>query len=299
MTQMISEEQFQNLIQRPLETLDSTCPVLVIILDALDECDDQYATLLLRLIRTHAVLAQGSFIWATTVGGILGDTNFRDPEKQLRSILSMDQKNHLDEIYAKVLERACPPTVNIFTLASLLCSATADYQAFAKHIRATVLTYLQAVLVVPEVEVSRPARDVQPIRFIHTSFVDYLTDATRCSSRFLVDLPKHHTRLATGCLERACELRRNMYDLDPSLLNSEVSDLTERIREKMSPGLQYVCVHMAVHVSRVPAASVEIHGLLGEFVRGKIMYWLEGLSLMGRTPDAVGMTAMMEALVRV
>ncbi|KAG8888580.1 hypothetical protein FRB98_007344 [Tulasnella sp. 332] len=290
MTQMISEEQFQNLIQRPLETLDSTCPVLVIILDALDECDDQYATLLLRLIRTHAVLAQGSFIWATTVGGILGDTNFRDPEKQLRSILSMDQKNHLDEIYAKV---------NIFTLASLLCSATADYQAFAKHIRATVLTYLQAVLVVPEVEVSRPARDVQPIRFIHTSFVDYLTDATRCSSRFLVDLPKHHTRLATGCLERACELRRNMYDLDPSLLNSEVSDLTERIREKMSPGLQYVCVHMAVHVSRVPAASVEIHGLLGEFVRGKIMYWLEGLSLMGRTPDAVGMTAMMEALVRV
>ncbi|KAG8872996.1 hypothetical protein FRB97_007128, partial [Tulasnella sp. 331] len=401
MTQMTPEEQFQNLIQTPLETLESTSSVLIIILDALDECDDQYATLLLRLVgkglarlpaqvkifitsrgephlqqfytsepmRSHVeihslgeekrelvdkdinayfrerlpelvgkwvanasewpgeerlrvlvLLAQGLFIWATTVGGILGDVNFRDPEKQLESILSMDRKTHLDDIYAKVLERACPATVdngvlvlfqnvlgallvvqapvNIYTLASLLSSAAGDYQAFAERIRATVLIYLQAVLVVPGVEISGPTPDAQPIRFIHTSFVDYLTDSTRCSYRFVVDLPKHHKRLAIGCLERMRELKRNMCNLDPSLLNSEVSDLAERIRGNMSPGLQYACVHMAMHVSQVPAASVNVHDLLGEFARERMIYWLEGLSLMGKAPDAVGMTAMIEAWLK-
>ncbi|KAG9008453.1 hypothetical protein FRB94_013277 [Tulasnella sp. JGI-2019a] len=46
------EVQFRKLIQRPLETLkeDPNCPPVVILLDGLDECDNEYATRLLRLI---------------------------------------------------------------------------------------------------------------------------------------------------------------------------------------------------------------------------------------------------------
>ncbi|KAG8981747.1 hypothetical protein FRB94_008604 [Tulasnella sp. JGI-2019a] len=46
------EVQFKRLIQGPLETLadDPNCPPLVILLDGLDECDNEYATRLLRLI---------------------------------------------------------------------------------------------------------------------------------------------------------------------------------------------------------------------------------------------------------
>ncbi|KAG8993437.1 hypothetical protein FRB94_010802 [Tulasnella sp. JGI-2019a] len=46
------EVQFKKLIQEPLETLadDADCRPLVIILDGLDECNNQYATRLLRLI---------------------------------------------------------------------------------------------------------------------------------------------------------------------------------------------------------------------------------------------------------
>ncbi|KAG9008710.1 hypothetical protein FRB93_006256 [Tulasnella sp. JGI-2019a] len=47
---MTPDHQFQKLIQEPLETLDSTSPVLVIVLDALDECDPDYASSLLRFI---------------------------------------------------------------------------------------------------------------------------------------------------------------------------------------------------------------------------------------------------------
>ncbi|KAG9012431.1 hypothetical protein FRB94_006046 [Tulasnella sp. JGI-2019a] len=46
---MLPENQFQLLIQEPMESLDSTSPTLAIVLDALDECDEVYATTLLRL----------------------------------------------------------------------------------------------------------------------------------------------------------------------------------------------------------------------------------------------------------
>ncbi|KAG8992388.1 hypothetical protein FRB94_011634 [Tulasnella sp. JGI-2019a] len=46
------EEQFQKLIQGPLEALvdDVDCPPLVILLDGLDECNNEYASQLLRLV---------------------------------------------------------------------------------------------------------------------------------------------------------------------------------------------------------------------------------------------------------
>ncbi|KAG8987322.1 hypothetical protein FRB94_001989 [Tulasnella sp. JGI-2019a] len=53
------EVQFKELIQGPLETLadDPNCPPLVILLDGLDECNNEYATRLLRLIgQTFATL---------------------------------------------------------------------------------------------------------------------------------------------------------------------------------------------------------------------------------------------------
>ncbi|KAG8976123.1 hypothetical protein FRB95_000601 [Tulasnella sp. JGI-2019a] len=49
-TQMTPENQFHQLIEGPLMTLDNASPALVIILDALDECDDAFAVTLLRLL---------------------------------------------------------------------------------------------------------------------------------------------------------------------------------------------------------------------------------------------------------
>ncbi|KAG8999910.1 hypothetical protein FRB94_005755 [Tulasnella sp. JGI-2019a] len=48
--QMTPGDQFQKLILGPLESLGSACPTLVVIFDALDECDPTYAGTLLRLV---------------------------------------------------------------------------------------------------------------------------------------------------------------------------------------------------------------------------------------------------------
>ncbi|KAG9030104.1 hypothetical protein FRB95_004344 [Tulasnella sp. JGI-2019a] len=257
---------------------------------------------------------------------MLADPNILDPETQLEGILSSNDAICLDDIYGQILDRACPTSshrsllalfrdilgalvvarvpINIHTLASLLSPDSVEdqrkgnygqrskHERFANRIRISVLC-LQAVLIVPDVEAPQ-ARDAKPIRFIHSSFIDYLTDESRCEPRFLLDLSKQHEQLAIGCLRRMRNLERNMCDLDPSLLNYEVKDLEERVKENISPGLQYACAHMPEHVSQTPAGSAEVGSLLREFAQVRLMNWLEGLSLMGRVHEAVGIASLIE-----
>ncbi|KAG9034705.1 hypothetical protein FRB95_012891 [Tulasnella sp. JGI-2019a] len=399
--QMAPENQFQQLIKEPLETLDNISPSLIIILDALDECDDAYATTLLRLFGdllgklTHQVKlfltsrgephlqrcyrsgpleshleihsigdeeselvegdisayfkqrlpgmvgqwvaepsnwpgdekrralvkkTQGLFICATTVAGMLADRNFRDPEKQLEAILSSDNNIRLDEVYAQILSRACPIgsssnlvtlfqnvlgalvvahiPVNIHALASLLCPDGSEHEEFACRIRVAVLSYLQAVLIIPDVETSNVAQDAAPIRFIHSSFIDFLTSKSRCEARFLIDVGEQHEQLAMGCLRRMRDLKRNICDLDPSLLNTEVDDLEGRIKANISPGLQYACTQMSAHLFRTPVESLEVRRLVEGFASERLLYWLEGLSLLRRVHDAVGMALVIESWLK-
>ncbi|KAG8887115.1 hypothetical protein FRB98_000475 [Tulasnella sp. 332] len=136
--------------------------------------------------------AQSLLVWATTTARFIVD-----PEKQLECILSSSGGNHLDNIYRQVLERACPPTVdesilslflnalvvtrepmNLYTLASLLSFNNSNHKELSETIRLNVLRYLQAVLIVPGIDTAVLAEDAEPIQFIHSSFVDYRTDAT-------------------------------------------------------------------------------------------------------------------------
>ncbi|KAG9027173.1 hypothetical protein FRB95_008009 [Tulasnella sp. JGI-2019a] len=89
-------------------------------------------------------------------------------------------------------------------------------------------------------------------------------------------------------------LKRNMCDLDPLLVNSEVRDLGGQICERMAPTLRYACVHIAAHVSQMAADGKDIRSLVTKFARERLMYWLEGLSLMGRTHEGITMVTSIE-----
>ncbi|KAG8979773.1 hypothetical protein FRB94_011516 [Tulasnella sp. JGI-2019a] len=396
--QMGPKDQFEKLILEPLQFIDSTAPTLVVILDAIDECDPVYASLLLRLVgeafgklpsavkffittrgepwlqkyydkdpmKSHLEIysledekqelvdkdielflkeelpdlvgllvedasdwpgeekrkalvrkSQGLFIFASTAVRLITDPNAeRDPDEEINRFLSSDYHSHLDGIYGQILERACPKTIsskvlrlfrdvigalvvsqepiNIHTLASLICPDESQLQSFTTSIRLKVFNYLQAVLVIPGVNDIEQAVDTHPIRFIHTSFVDYLTDTARCGSSLLVHLSEQHEHLAIACFRAMESLTQNICNLDPSLLNSEVEDLSQRIQERMPLGLQYACVHIAEHISQTAAGSAAIRSLVVGFAREKLIYWLESLSLMGRTHEGVTMADSIE-----
>ncbi|KAG9022738.1 hypothetical protein FRB95_014249, partial [Tulasnella sp. JGI-2019a] len=285
-------------------------------------------------------LSGGLWVWIVTVARLLADRNFRDPEKQLNALLSskpntLGEYGHntdLSAIYSKVLNRACAlnspfelltlfrnvlgalsvvdEPINTHTLASLLAPSSSVDQSVGMQKR--VLGYLQAVLIVPDVDEDDPSRDAKPIRFIHKSFRDYLTDPSRCEARFLVDIPEEHRRMAIRCLDRMNELDKpNMCGLDPTLLNEEmewlpdVNRLSRRplldpidlrqykpgwrckgiedlVRRHISSRLQYACKNWTIHVSKTSHECDDVYASVEAFARTRLLFWLEVLSLMGR-----------------
>ncbi|KAG8989748.1 hypothetical protein FRB94_014060 [Tulasnella sp. JGI-2019a] len=459
------EIQFKKLIREPLITLadDPNCPILVILLDGLDECNNKYASQLLDLIGksfaklpaavrfiitsrpephllrhynseslnarlcVHSLdsedvrevekdieaffrqelvqiawglvkspsnwpgegrlrilirMSGGLWIWAVTVIRMLADQNFRDPEKQLDALLSSTpnssgEHGHNTDLYAifsKILQRACSPSshiklltlfqdvlgalcmvkvpVNTCTLASLLCHGDSNLEALTYDIRTKVLGYLQAVLVVPDID--DPSPDAKPIRFIHKAFGDYLTDQSRCDARFLVDIPDQHRRMAIRCMRHMEDLQRpNICNLDPTMLNAEIkwhrrrssnrgnrrkvesrsddvlvdpgssstaeesdeikdgndiriSDIRYKshgiddlVRQHISLALKYACENWATHVSRASPDCDDVYALMEMFVKTRLLFWLEVLSLLGVMGNVFGMIEQVEHWIKV
>lgn len=87
-----------------------------------------------------------------------------------------------------------------------------------------------------------------PIRPLHSSFYDFLKDASR-SHDFFVDTSSVQSDLAFASL-RVMEhgLRFNICSLENSYLpNSSVPDLAKRVKESISPELSYSCRFLGTH----------------------------------------------------
>ncbi|KAG8993392.1 F-box/WD repeat-containing protein 9 [Tulasnella sp. JGI-2019a] len=182
---------------------------------------------------------------------MLAEPKCHDPEELLNALLStasgsrlvFEHNSNLDSIYSRILIRACPPDstivnlfrdvlgtlcvlvdpVNIHTLTSLIYPDRSDGKGFTNDIRTKVLAYLQAVLIIPDVDEEDSSRDAKPIRFIHKSFQDHLMDESRCDARFLVDISEQHRRMAIRCLRHMEDLRKpNICDIDPTMLNNKI-----------------------------------------------------------------------------
>jgi hypothetical protein len=130
----------------------------------------------------------------------------------------------------------------------------------------------------------------QPVRPFHKSFPDFIVDPTRCiNSRFRVSPPDQHTELLVGCLKLMDQsLEQNMCELPDGVLNSEVNGLKERAKQYIHQGLQYACRLWHKHlVAAGPSHTPEIASLLHRFLEGKFIFWLEVLSVLGATREAV------------
>ena len=82
-----------------------------------------------------------------------------------------------------------------------------------------------------------------PVRPFHKSFPDFIIDPTwYTNERFHISPPRHHLELLLGCLKLMNRtLEKNMCKLPDAVLNSEVVDLHERIKQYRNPALQYAC----------------------------------------------------------
>ena len=139
-----------------------------------------------------------------------------------------------------------------------------------------------------------------PVRFFHTSFRDFLTDRAR-SGEFFVDPNGVHQDLAISTLASMKNgLQFNICGLDSSYLrNSDVPDLAQRIRERISPHLSYSCRFWTAHVRGATFDTHLANELHSFFKNQRLLFWFEALGLLGRIDEVHATLAAASKLIEV
>ena len=131
-----------------------------------------------------------------------------------------------------------------------------------------------------------------PVQPFHKSFPDFIIDLDRCTDkRFHVSPPTHHLELLIGCLDLMNQkLEKNMCRFPDAVANSDDSELEKKVEQYIDPALQYACRSWHLHLAGVHTTSVnapKTTSALHQFLKTKFLFWLEVLSVLGATRNAV------------
>jgi hypothetical protein len=245
--------------------------------------------------------AAGLFIYAAATVRFI-DNNKRDPRTQL-DLLLQSQKigdpegKPLDVLYTSILQQAfgddgseyqakTRSVLGAVVLAAnpLSPSAIAALLGFKIEDVLPLLSSVNSLLILQE-------DPNHPVRPFHKSFPDFIGDSARCTDeRFHISPPKHHLELlihSLGLMNRM--LKKNMCNLQDAVANSDVGDLKER-SDKINLALRYACVSWHVHLAgtcAIPDHTSAVTPALHQFLEEKFLFWLEVLSILGATRNAI------------
>ena len=229
------------------------------------------------------------------------------PQERLDAVLTRKRTDHvplLDEMYSFTLETILPKkqppgqrdrglerfksvmaqilgTKEPLTLDSLT-SMRCHFKSLTEMSISIIVAPMAALL-------SGVTDPFVPIRPLHASFTDFLTDRDR-SSEYFVDVQSIHNDLAFASLGVMMKkLQFNICDLSSSYLpNSEVSDLDDRIKRCIPAELGYSCRFWADHVRNAPFSSA-LAAEIEAFFNGKMfLFWFEVLSLLKHMNTCTG-----------
>jgi len=128
-----------------------------------------------------------------------------------------------------------------------------------------------------------------PVKAFHKSFPDFITDPSRClNKRFFICPGTLHHELAMNCLKLMTDtLKQDLLSLPDYALNMEVKDLPDRVRDCVSTTLEYACKSWYDHLTKAKGDTSHILSALYVFLKEKFLPWLEVISVLGATRDAV------------
>lgn len=258
-------------------------------------------------------MSQGLFQWARTVVRYISEGS---PNTRLAEVLKAPKMwGGMDELYAQILSKALKKVDASTSKRSLLLSLLGTLVAATHPVSLEVIALLHAddesiegsdaeeVFTFLREEILAdlnslflvPASPSEPIRLMHTSIRDLLIDRRRCGERaYWVNLAENHQRLgAVSIRQMNRHLKENICGLsDISKSSSEVQDIVER---ELSKGIQYCCRSWAVHTteghswSESRACSGVQKAEFESFSHEKVLFWLEVMSLLGLTSEAIVM----------
>lgn len=254
------------------------------------------------------MLADGLFVYARTAIDFIG--GYPDcPEERLEILLSDKVGSGLaplDRLYLSVLLIAFPPDkytdyaparerVQTILLSLALLRDHISPRTLSDLVRITVPS-ARALLGRLRAVVLYDVDDADSLtRPLHATFPQFLINDKRCThDLYRVQHEAGQHALAVGCLETLLGRERDQSGLKPNpceledatIPKADISDLKERVREKIPLVTQYACLHWAAHIT-VSEREDGLRERLVDFVHTKMVMWLETLCYMGRLDAAI------------
>ena len=243
------------------------------------------------------------FIFAKTALRFIGDDQVSDPQRQMNTLLGMDQGtinpySPLDLLYRQVLENALsrervPDDIFlrfrqvvgciILSQDALPVSVIAKIANYSESEVMVTLLRLRSVILCssPPGTISQQDSDLLPHMY-HPSFPDYLVDSRRCpDSNFTIIKPKMHAFIVLRCFALMKGiLCRNILELhDKYAFNRDIPDLEAKVWNHITPEAAYACQFWLGHFLESQLDD-SILGALREFLSEQFLWWCEALSLL-------------------
>ncbi|KAJ1299423.1 hypothetical protein OPQ81_012032 [Rhizoctonia solani] len=297
--------QFELLLKEPLQQVKDAIPDnLVVVIDALDECDDRNGVeLVLDMLFRQAAqslvradielylkeelesaspdqseieqLAQHCgtlFIYAATLVRYITGKKSANSYKRLRAFLDMTvdpakPHEHIDGLYATVLESALGgegPAPASEDIRVVLWTVLLAQEP----IRVETLTKLA--------DIDDPQRAIHALQTLRSVLHQY--EETGPVSTLHASFPDFmFSKERSGSY--FCDIAGHMRDQD-------VENIQEQIKSKISPTLAYACRFWASHLVSAPKSDPLLQ-MLDHFLSYQLLFWVEVLSLQRELPIAV------------
>jgi NACHT domain len=235
-----------------------------------------------QAIQELAKRAGGLFIWAETVTKFIRSGN---PEGRLRLVLEQAGTTYLDTLYEQILDTSFPnPTASEITA---LCSVLGTVILAKAPLSLLAIAHLLSLEVAAVEHICNGLQSLirsgNTLGFYHESFVDFLIDSNRRTSKFFIMRRQQSQVLIQACLRTMKEnLRFNICGLESShIVNADVPDLLSREKQHIPQHLSYSCSWWANHLAET-AFDEEIFRDLEYFMQKQFLFWLEVLSIIKR-----------------
>jgi len=242
--------------------------------------------------RLHLLVerSEGLFQWAfVACEFILSNSKFLHPKKRFHKLIN--SATTLDALYDTILREICPENDDdeIQVFRSVMAQILGLFEPLSLDALTTIRNHFPGGLTDAD-DVGSVVKHMGslltgvtthnvPIRPLHSSFLDYLTDHSR-SNDFFINTSLHRNDLAFATLHvMKAELCFNICKLETSyLLNSDITNLAAQIEASISSALSYSCRYWGSHVAVTPFDS-EAAVPVGEFLNQQLLFWIEVLSL--------------------
>ena len=239
------------------------------------------------------VRAKGLFIFIKTLVLALALERCEDPEETLKAALQDSVGTGLEslyELYSSILQKKFVHKNAEFQRMIGVLLTTSQYRALCDETIAElagvkpnlVKTWVNALSSL----LYRDEAANRGIRVRHLSVYDFFV-SDRCD--YQVNIRDADVQLGIACLRiMTTQLRFNICNLEDSrLANTDIGDLSSRVKQTVSDPLQYSCLHWLDHLCSSPTSQDERVLALGlkNFFEGLYpLFWIEVLSVMGMVP---------------